>query len=116
MRTERDRPAPRDTPVGRVVTVVRHPRAGREVALLGRARFRGNDVLDIGSGDGRLSFDLARAARSVLGVDPSPEAVAGASARARALGLANVRFAVGAAQVLAVGRRRFDVAVFSWSL
>ncbi|MDO8506142.1 MAG: methyltransferase domain-containing protein [Candidatus Limnocylindria bacterium] len=96
--------------------VVRHPRHGREVALIGRERFRGKDVLDVGSGDGRLSFDLARVARSVLGVDPSLEAVAGATARARDLGLANLSFAVGAAQHLDVGRRRFDVAIFTWSL
>ena len=95
---------------------MRHPRRRREIDLIGPHRFRGKDVLDVGSGDGRLSFDLARVARSVLGVDPSPEAVAGATAKARNLGLTNLSFAVGAAQHLDVGRRRFDVAIFTWSL
>ena len=116
MRIARPRTVPRDTPVGRMTTVTRHPLGGREVSLIGTARLRDRSVLDIGSGDGRLSFGLARVARTVFGIDPSPEAVAGAAARARALGLSNVGFAVGAAQSLDLGRRRFDVAVFTWSL
>ena len=107
---------PRSMSAGRVSAVVRHPGAGREVALLGPERFRHKDVLDIGSGSGRLSLQLARLARSVLGVDPNPAVVAQAAARARDLGRVNLTFAVGAAQQLDTGRRRFDVAVFTWSL
>jgi len=111
-----DAPQAVETAVGRVVTVVRHPRAGRELAALGAELFRGKDVLDIGSGDGRLSLDLARVARRVTGVEPSAAAVAASARRAAALGLRNVRFEVGAAQHLDLGHRRFDVAVFTWSL
>lgn len=107
----------RDTRVGRVGTVMRAPRPGREFAALGGPkRFKGRDVVDIGTGDGRLAFDLASCARSVLGVDPSPDAIAGASKRAKDLGLKNMRFAVGDARTLDVGRERWDIAIFSWSL
>lgn len=107
----------RNTRVGRVGTVMRAPRPGREVtALGGLKRFKGRDVVDIGTGDGRLAFDLASCARTVLGVDPSPEAIAAASDRAKELGLRNMRFAVGDARTLDVGRERWDVAIFSWSL
>jgi ubiquinone/menaquinone biosynthesis C-methylase UbiE len=107
----------RNTPAGRVMVVTRHPRTGREVEALGGTRvFRGKNVLDIGAGDGRLSFDIARYARSVLGVDPSEDSIRAAREKAKELGLRNVEFRVGDAAVLDVGAERFDVAVFSWSL
>ena len=106
-----------DTPLGRVMVVTRHPRAGREIAAFGGSRmFRGKDVLDIGTGNGRLAFDVARLARRVVGIDPSDESVRSARAKARRLGLGNVEFRVGDAAALDVGRERFDLALFSWSI
>lgn len=103
--------------LGRYVTVTRHPRSGREVAAWGGARrFRGKDVLDIGTGDGRIAFDLARHARRVVAVDPQEGAVAQARARCEAVGLRNVEFRVGDAARLDLGRARFDIAIFTWSL
>lgn len=106
-----------DTRAGRVVVVSRHPRAGREIgAFGGAARFRGKDVLDIGTGNGRLAFDAARFARRVVGVDPSDGAIEIARRKADALGVRNVDFRVGSAQDLEAIRERFDIAIFSWSL
>jgi ubiquinone/menaquinone biosynthesis C-methylase UbiE len=106
-----------DTRAGRVVIVTRHPRAGREiVAFGGPARFRGKHVLDIGTGNGRLAFDVARYARHVTGVDPSEGAIEIARRRADAQGLRNVDFRVGSAQELDAIRERYDIAIFSWSL
>jgi len=97
--------------------VTRHPKAGHEIrAFGGPARFRGKDVLDIGTGNGRLAFDAARYARRVVGIDPSGDAVRVAREKAERLGLTNVTFRVGSAQELDVGRERFDLAIFSWSL
>lgn len=102
---------------GRVVVVSRHPRAGREIAALGGARrFRGKDVLDIGTGNGRLAFDVARYARRVVGVDPSDGAIEIARRAADARGIRNVEFRVGSAQLLDGIKERFDIALFSWSL
>lgn len=106
-----------DTRAGRVVVVSRHPRAGREIrAFGGPARFRGKDVLDIGTGNGRLAFDAARYARLVVGVDPSDGAIEIARRKVDALGIRNVEFRVGSAQDLDVIRERYDIAIFSWSL
>lgn len=106
-----------DLEAGRYVVVTRHPASGREIDAFGGARrFRGRDVLDIGTGNGRLAFDAARLARHVLGVDPSPDAIAAARERARGEGLRNIEFRVGDACDLDVGRERFDLAIFSWSL
>ncbi|MDE3112851.1 MAG: class I SAM-dependent methyltransferase [Chloroflexota bacterium] len=99
------------------MVVTRHPRAGREVRAFGGARlFRGKDVLDIGTGNGRLAFDVAPYARRVLGIDPSEDSVRVARERAAAEGLRNVEFRVGDAAALDVGRERYDIAIFSWSL
>lgn len=107
----------RDTREGRVIVVTRHPRAGREIAALGGAkRFRGRDVIDIGTGNGRLAFDAARYARRVLGVDPSDGAIEIARRQADARGIRNVEFRAGGAQRLDGIKDRFDIALFSWSL
>ncbi len=106
-----------DTRAGRVVVVTRHPRAGREIAAFGgAARFRGREVLDIGTGNGRLAFDASRYARRVVGVDPSEGAIEIARRQADARAVRNVEFRVGSAQELDAIRERFDIAIFSWSL
>ena len=78
--------------------------------------FRGKDVLDIGTGNGRMAWLVAPLARSVMGVDPDIEAVHEARRERHRRGLRNVRFHAGSAQELGLGRRRFDTALFSWSL
>jgi 2-polyprenyl-3-methyl-5-hydroxy-6-metoxy-1,4-benzoquinol methylase len=78
--------------------------------------FRGKDVLDIGTGNGRLAWLIAPTARSVLGVDPDPEAIRDANRGARRHRASNVRFTVSTAQDLCAGSERFDTALFSWSL
>jgi ubiquinone/menaquinone biosynthesis C-methylase UbiE len=111
------KPAPYDTRAGHVVVVTRHPRPGREIAAFGGARrFRGKDVLDIGTGNGRLALDAAPYARHVTGVDPSDGAIEVARRRADAQGIRNVDFRVGSAQELDAIHERYDIAIFSWSL
>jgi 2-polyprenyl-3-methyl-5-hydroxy-6-metoxy-1,4-benzoquinol methylase len=78
--------------------------------------FRGKDVLDIGTGNGRLAWLIAPMARSVVGLDPDPEGIREARREARRRGIGNVRFAVSTGQDLHAGRERFDTALFSWSL
>jgi ubiquinone/menaquinone biosynthesis C-methylase UbiE len=78
--------------------------------------FRGKDVLDIGTGDGRLAWLIASLARSVVGLDPDPEGIREARREAHRRGVSNVRFAVATGQELGLGHERFDTALFSWSL
>ena len=93
------------------------PVAERELAAYGPGSLlRGKRVLDVGCGDGRLALGAARLASSVLGVDPDPDAIAGARAKGRALGVRNARFEVGAAQDLRLPAGSFDVVIFSWVL
>ncbi len=102
---------------GRFVVVTRHPREGREIAAFGgRPLFRGRDVLDVGTGQGRLALEIARMARRVVGVDPFPAPIREARRRARELGLDNVTFQVRSAVDVGRMRERFDLAILSWSL
>jgi 2-polyprenyl-3-methyl-5-hydroxy-6-metoxy-1,4-benzoquinol methylase len=100
--------------------VTRHPETGREVrAFGGRRLFGGKDVLDVGSGDGRLSFDLAAVSRRVVGIEPNEELIAIARAEAARRGLDDrLDFRLGDGRYMDTGvlRERFDIAVFTWSL
>jgi ubiquinone/menaquinone biosynthesis C-methylase UbiE len=73
-------------------------------------------VLELGCGDGRVTFRYASAARSVLAVDPDAEQIERARA-ARPTELARtVRFEVAGAAEVDARRRSFDLALFSSSL
>ena len=74
----------------------------------------GKRVLEMGCGDGRFTYLYAHAADSVLGIDPNRRRIREAR-RERPRELARrVKFRV--AKTIAPPRRRFDVALFSWSL
>ena len=88
-----------------------------ELGAYGGARlFRGKRVLDIGTGDGRLAFGIARWADEVVGIEPDPGPLREARRNARRLRLGNVRFREAAAQALPFADGSFDVVVLSWAL
>jgi ubiquinone/menaquinone biosynthesis C-methylase UbiE len=90
---------------------------GVEIAALEQlAPMDGLRVLELGCGDGRLTFRYAHAAKSVLAVDPDEEQIAKANA-ARPPDLAErVTFVASGAAEVGIPRRRFDLALFAWSL
>ena len=70
------------------------------------ADFGGARVLEVGCGDGRIAARYAGASALAIGVDVGREALAGAPLLA----------AQASARSLPFGRRRFDIALFGWSL
>jgi 2-polyprenyl-3-methyl-5-hydroxy-6-metoxy-1,4-benzoquinol methylase len=75
---------------------------------------RDKRVLEVGCGDGRFTYLYANDAAYVLGIDPKREEIREARrTRPREL-RRRVQFRV--AKTVAPPRRRFDVALFSWSL
>jgi ubiquinone/menaquinone biosynthesis C-methylase UbiE len=76
----------------------------------------GLHLLELGCGDGRLTLQVGGEAASVFAVDPDEERVANARRSLPRELAGKVSFAVaGAADVKRPGRR-FDLALFSWSL
>ena len=92
------------------------PEGAETDALAQIAPLDGLRVLELGCGDGRLTFRYADAAASVLAVDSDQDQIASARAALPAHLADRVSFAaVGAAEV-DVPRWSFELALFSWSL
>lgn len=89
---------------------------GAEALVVGQtADFTGARVLEVGCGDGRLTWLYAPRAESVLGIDPDEEQI-GIARSATPPELADrVQFEVGEAEDLS-RTAVFDVAFLSWSL
>jgi 2-polyprenyl-3-methyl-5-hydroxy-6-metoxy-1,4-benzoquinol methylase len=97
---------------------VRTDPEGNEIdALFEFVRFEGADVLEIGAGDGRLTWRYAHRAASVTAVEPFQASVARAKERLREEG-ASVEFHDMPFEDFATERDPglFDVALLSWSL
>ena len=74
-------------------------------------------VLEIGCGDGRLTWKYASQSRAVLAIDADRSKLAAGQAGLSSRGLSGkVALAQAAAETLPVRREAFDLAIFSWSL
>ena len=85
-------------------------------AILRTADFSGRRVLEVGSGEGRLSWGIARHAASVLAFDPDADYVAAARADCPEELREKVRFEVASAEEIEVEPQSVDLVFFSWSL
>ena len=85
-------------------------------ALADLAPVDGARVLELGCGDGRLTFEVARRAKSGLAVDPDEDRVVAARASLPADLVEKVELVVAGATEVDPFRHEFDLALFSWSL
>jgi ubiquinone/menaquinone biosynthesis C-methylase UbiE len=95
---------------------IKDPRGAEARALAALGDFDGKRVLEIGCGDGRLTWLYAEQAAEVLGVDPEEESIREARRALPDQLEDRVEFRVADAQALDVPRQRFDIAFLSWSL
>ncbi len=92
------------------------PEGAHAAAIRALADLRDLRVLEIGCGDGRLTYELAGAARSWLATEPDPERLEHArQALPRELD-GQVRFAVSGGAEVEASEAEFDLVLFSWSL
>jgi ubiquinone/menaquinone biosynthesis C-methylase UbiE len=96
--------------------VLLDPEEAETRALHALVDFTGKDVLEIGCGDGRMTWRFATSARSVLALDPVAQSIADAQVAASAQSRSNVIFQVADIMTAELPPTTFDVAVFSWSL
>jgi ubiquinone/menaquinone biosynthesis C-methylase UbiE len=81
------------------------------------ARFDGRRVVEIGAGDGRLAWPLAREAAQWVALDPDPDEVDLAADDLAAGQLpTHVRLLIADGRALALAAASFDLALFTWSL
>ena len=94
-----------------------YPPPGMELRLIRRfVDPAGKRVLEIGSGDGRLTREYARLAREVVAIEQDRAGVAIAREDFAVEGITNVVFRTGSAERVRLGGGAFDIALFSWSL
>jgi ubiquinone/menaquinone biosynthesis C-methylase UbiE len=92
------------------------PEGAHVAAVLRAADFRGCRVLEVGCGDGRLTWGIAPLAASVLAFDPLEESVEAARRERPASLRDKVRFEVAQAEEIDVPTHSVDLVFFSWSL
>lgn len=98
------------------MTVVIDPEEYELRAIHSLVDFRNKSVLEIGSGDGRLTWRFARETRRVLAIEPYARDVRRAvSATPKEL-KSKVRFVRADATTYRFPREAFDVAILSYSL
>ncbi len=78
--------------------------------------FAGKRVLEVGCGEGRLTWRYAHAARRVVGIDPNLEHLCVAPRECPPDLRASVGFALARAEALPFLGETFNVAVLAWSL
>jgi ubiquinone/menaquinone biosynthesis C-methylase UbiE len=98
--------------------ITRDPHQEEAAILLDAADFRGLRVLEVGCGDGRLTWAFAAQARGVVGLDPREDDIAAARRATPVAVRSRVSFVVGDFQSYqpSSSAETFDLALFSWSL
>ncbi|MEP7058676.1 MAG: class I SAM-dependent methyltransferase [Caldimonas sp.] len=97
---------------GDFTRIARTMRASGEALVEAIGVTRGLKVLDLGCGDGTTALPSAQLGADVLGVDIAGNLVAAGNARAKELGLANIRFEEGdASDLRPLADRGFDLVV-----
>jgi predicted RNA methylase len=100
------------------MTIIKDPENNETSTLHEMVNFDGLRVLEIGCGDGRLTWRYADGAAQVMAIDPDGEAIAAARAT-MPKGLENrVSFLESTIEdfTKSFGDRKYDAAIFSWSL
>jgi ubiquinone/menaquinone biosynthesis C-methylase UbiE len=98
------------------MTSFKDPEGAEARALFEVADFAGKRVLEIGCGDGRMTWLYAEQAAEVLAFDVEEESIRAARAALPDQLADRVEFRVAEAESLNVPPQRFDIAFLSWSL
>lgn len=78
--------------------------------------FNGKDVLEVGCGEGRMTWRYADLARSVLAIDPNESALDVAREQTPSKLRGRVAFMPTGITDVALADDSFDIAILSWSI
>ncbi len=100
------------------MAIVKDPEGNEISALHEMVDFTDRTVLEVGCGDGRLTWLYAEKTAHVTAIDPNAEDIEKARANVPSLLKGRINFVESTIEdfALSSGDRRFDVAIFAWSL
>jgi ubiquinone/menaquinone biosynthesis C-methylase UbiE len=73
-------------------------------------------VVEVGCGEGRLTFKYAGLAKQVIAFDPDHDALRVAKADSQLNGSPQIHFAEASASHIPFSKETFDIAILAWSL
>ena len=98
------------------MTLQRDPERNEAKYLHAFADFKDKRVLEIGCGEGRMTWQYANATQTTIAIDPDRDALRIANAD-RPHALSNkAHFSCAASEYLPFSKETFDIAILAWSL
>jgi ubiquinone/menaquinone biosynthesis C-methylase UbiE len=98
------------------MTLQRDPEGFEQKTLHALVDFKNKRVLEIGCGEGRLTFKYAAASSLTVGFDPDHDALRIARADSPHATQKHVHFAGASASHIPFAKETFDIAILAWSL
>lgn len=98
------------------MSIQRDPERNETKYLRLFADFKGKRVLEIGCGEGRLTWQYAKETGTTIAIDPDRDALRIANVDRPAALDHKALFSCAAAESLPFSRETFDIAVLAWSL
>ena len=97
------------------MTVQKDPEGTEIRHLAESAVFEDQNLLEIGCGEGRLTWRVAPLSGRLIGIDPQADALRVATAECPAELRETVKFVLASALDLPFPHETFDIAILSWS-
>ena len=98
------------------MTIQKDPERNEKKYLQQFADFTGKRVLEIGCGEGRLTWQYANGARSTFGIDLDRNSLRVATIDRLSDMEAKVHFSLARSEQLPFSKETFDIALLAWSL
>lgn len=98
------------------MTLQKDPEGFEKKILHKYADFANKSVLEIGCGEGRLTWKYAGTSSLTVGFDPDNDALCVARADSPSALRGHVHFAQASASHIPFSKEKFDIAILAWSL